>query len=69
MVAIKLEFDGAAIADYFSVDAIGISDSPYRIVPELNIPNYWRKGFLVERLDENVNSEATELNHYSLTRW
>ena len=62
VVAIKLEFDGAAIADYFSVDAIGISDSPYRIVPELNIPKLLAKGILVERLDENVNSEATELN-------
>jgi outer membrane protein OmpA-like peptidoglycan-associated protein len=60
--AIKLEFDGAAISDYFSIDAVGISDSPYLIVADLNIPNLIAKGILVERLDENVNSEASEIN-------
>src|SRR5690349_14293928 len=60
--AIRLEFDGAALTDYFSIDAVGISDSPYLIVADLNIPNLIAKGILVERLDENVNSEATELN-------
>ncbi len=62
VAAIRLEFDGAAISDYFSIDAIGISDSPYRIIPELNIPTLIAKGILVEQLDKNVNSEATELN-------
>jgi len=62
VAAIKLEFDGAAISDFFSIDAIGISDSPYLIVANLNIPNLLAKGILVERLDENVNSEATEIN-------
>jgi OmpA-OmpF porin, OOP family len=62
VVAIKLEFDGASIADFFSVDAVGISDSPYRIVPELNIPKLLAQGILVENLGENVNSTATELN-------
>jgi hypothetical protein len=60
--AIKLEFDGAAISDYFSIDAVGISDSPYMIVADLNIPNLIARGILVERLDENVNSEASEIN-------
>ena len=62
VVAIKLEFDGAAISDFFSIDAVGISNSPYLIVADLNIPNLIAKGILVERLDENVNSEASELN-------
>jgi outer membrane protein OmpA-like peptidoglycan-associated protein len=62
VAAIRLEFDGAALTDYFSIDAVGISDSPYLIVADLNIPNLIAKGILVERLDENVNSEATELN-------
>jgi flagellar motor protein MotB len=62
VAAIKLEFDGAALTDFFSIDAVGISDSPYLIVADLNIPNLIAKGILVERLDENVNSEATELN-------
>jgi OmpA-OmpF porin, OOP family len=62
VAAVKLEFDGAAISDFFSIDAVGISDSPYRIVADLNIPKLMAQGILVERLDENVNSEATELN-------
>jgi outer membrane protein OmpA-like peptidoglycan-associated protein len=62
VAAIKLEFDGAALSDFFSIDAVGISDSPYLIVANLNIPSLLAKGILVERLDENVNSEATELN-------
>lgn len=62
VAAIRLEFDGAAIGDYFSIDAIGITDSPYPLVPDMNIPKLMAKGILVERLDENVNSDATELN-------
>jgi OOP family OmpA-OmpF porin len=62
VAAIKLEFDGAAVSDFFSIDAIGISNSPYLIVADLNIPKLMAKGILVERLDENVNSEATEIN-------
>ena len=62
VAAIKLDFDGASVVDYFSVDAVGISDSPYRIVPELNIPKLLAQGILVENLGENVNSTATELN-------
>jgi outer membrane protein OmpA-like peptidoglycan-associated protein len=62
VAAIKLEFDGAAVSDFFSIDAIGIADSPYLIVADLNIPKLMAKGILVERLDENVNSDATELN-------
>lgn len=62
VAAIKLELDGAAISDFFSIDAVGISDMPYRIVADLNIPNLLAKGILVERLDENVNSESSEVN-------
>lgn len=62
VAALKLELDGAAISDFFSIDAVGISDMPYRIVADLNIPNLLAKGILVERLDENVNSESSEVN-------
>lgn len=62
VAALKLEFDGAAISDFFSIDAVGISDSPYRIVADINIPKLLAQGILVERLDENVNSDAKELN-------
>jgi OmpA-OmpF porin, OOP family len=62
VAAIKLEFDGGAIEDYFSIDAVGISDSPYLIISDLNIPNLIARGILVERLDENINSQSPEVN-------
>src|SRR3990170_5553671 len=31
VAAVKIEFDGAAVPDYFSIDAVAISDSPYPI--------------------------------------
>ena len=62
VAAIKLEFDGAALSDFFSIDAVGISDSHYLIVADLNIPKLIASGILVERLDKNVNSESSELN-------
>lgn len=60
--AIKLEFDGKALPDYFSIDAVGITDSAYPIVANIDIPALLSKGILVDRLDENVNSEYSELN-------
>ncbi len=60
--AIKLEFDGAALPDYFSIDAVAISDSNYPIIADISIPELLSKGLIVERLDDNVNSEFSELN-------
>ena len=62
VTSIKLEFDGAALTDYFSIDAIAITDSNYPIVANIDIPDLLSKGLITERLDENVNSEFTELN-------
>lgn len=62
VTSIKLEFDGAALTDYFSIDAIAIADSSYPIVASIDIPDLLSKGLVTERLDENVNSEFTELN-------
>ncbi|MEK6780986.1 MAG: OmpA family protein [Bacteroidota bacterium] len=62
VVAVKLEFDGAALTDYFSIDAIAITDSNYPIVANIDVPDLLSKGLVTERLDENVNSEFTELN-------
>lgn len=62
VAAIKLEFDGAALPDYFSIDAVAISDSPYPIIADISIPELLSKGLIVERLDENVNSDISELN-------
>lgn len=61
VAAVKLEFDGAAMPGYFSIDAVAISDSPYPIIaaiPQALVDS----GILVESLDENVNSAYNELN-------
>jgi flagellar motor protein MotB len=62
VASIKIEFDGAALTDYFSIDAVAIVDSNYPIVVNIDIPDLLSKGLVTERLDENVNSEFTELN-------
>lgn len=62
VAAIKLEFDGAALPDYFSIDAVAISDSHYPIIANISIPELLSKGLIVERLDESVNSDYSELN-------
>ena len=36
--AVKVEFDGAALPDYFSVDAIAISDSNYPLIADIALP-------------------------------
>jgi len=62
VAAVKLEFDGAALSDYFSIDAIAISDINYPIIANISRPELLSAGILVERLDENVNSDYSELN-------
>lgn len=62
VTAIKLVFDGKALPDYYSIDAVAISDSAYPIIADIDLPELLSKGILVERLDENVNSEYSELN-------
>ncbi|HRI80191.1 MAG TPA: OmpA family protein, partial [Cyclobacteriaceae bacterium] len=62
VTALKLEFDGEAMTDYFSIDAVGISDVNIRIIPNISMPELLSKGLVVEQLDKNVNSDYTELN-------
>ncbi len=62
VTAVKLEFDGEALSDYFSIDAVGISDVNIRIIPNISIPELVSKGLVVEKLDKNVNSDYAELN-------
>jgi OOP family OmpA-OmpF porin len=62
VASIKLEFDGAALTDYFSIDAIAITDSNLPIAAIINIPELLAKGLISERLDNNVNSEYNDLN-------
>lgn len=60
--AVKLEFDGQALPDYFSLDAVAISDSSYPIIADIALPELLSKGLVVEQLDKNVNSDYSELN-------
>lgn len=62
VTAVRLDFDGSILPDYFSIDAVAISDSPYQITPQIDRPELLASGILVERLDEKVNSEYNELN-------
>lgn len=62
VAAVKLEFDGAAVPDYYAIDAVAISDSNYPIVAFIPTPELLASGIVTEVLDENVNSEVNELN-------
>lgn len=62
VAAVKLEFDGKALPDYFSIDAVAISDSHIPIIADIDLPELLSKGLVVERLDTNVNSDFSELN-------
>jgi outer membrane protein OmpA-like peptidoglycan-associated protein len=62
VIAIKLEFDGAAVPDYFAIDAVAITDSSYPIIADIPLAAYLAAGIVIDRLDENVNSEYDELN-------
>ncbi|HET9054173.1 MAG TPA: OmpA family protein, partial [Cyclobacteriaceae bacterium] len=62
VAAVKLEFDGAAVPDYFAIDAVAISDSNYPIVAFIPTPELLASGIVTEVLDKNVNSEVNELN-------
>lgn len=58
--AVKLEFDGAAVPEYYSVDAVAISDSDIPIIAEIDIPEFINSEIVKERLSENVNSKYQE---------
>lgn len=60
--SVKLEFDGAAIPDYFGIDAVAITDSNYPIVADIPLASYLASGIVIEPLDKNVNSEYSEYN-------
>jgi outer membrane protein OmpA-like peptidoglycan-associated protein len=62
VASLKLEFDGAPLPDYFSIDAVAITDSRLPIAALVNVSEMIAKGLLTDRLDENVNSEYKELN-------
>jgi OmpA-OmpF porin, OOP family len=62
VAAVKIEFDGAAVPDYYGIDAVAISDSNYPIIADISTMQLLASGILIETLDKNVNSEYDELN-------
>lgn len=60
VAAIKMELDGAAVPDYFSIDAIAISDSDIPIIAQIDIPGAISEEIYIERLSDNVNSRYKE---------
>lgn len=62
VAAVKIEFDGAALSDYFGIDAIAISDVNYPIIADIPKLQLLASGLVVEALDKNVNSDYSELN-------
>jgi len=62
VAALKLEFDGTALPDYFSIDAVAISDVNIPIIADISIPELLAKGLVIEQLDKNVNSDYSEMN-------
>jgi outer membrane protein OmpA-like peptidoglycan-associated protein len=62
VTAVKLEFDGAAVPDYYGIDAVAITDSGYPIIADIPVATFLASGIVVEQLDKNVNSEYSEYN-------
>lgn len=61
VAAVRLEFDGAALPDYFGIDAVAISDSNYPIIADIPKPLLLASGITTERLSDNVNSKYDDL--------
>lgn len=60
VAALQLEFDGAAVPEYYSIDAVAISDSDIPIVAEILTAEGINPEIYKERLSENVNSKYKE---------
>src|SRR5690349_17805897 len=62
VAAVKLEFDGAALPDYFGIDAVAITGSAYPVIADIPKMQLLASGIIIEALDKNVNSDYSELN-------
>ncbi len=69
VAAVKIEFDGGAVPDYYGIDAVAISDSNYPIIADIPTMQLLASGILIEVLDKNVNTEYKELNPAAFPRW
>lgn len=61
VAAVKLEFDGSVVPGYYSIDAIGITDSETPIDLKLELVPNVKEELVSERLDDKVNSPYEEL--------
>lgn len=61
VAAVKLEFDGDAVPGYYSIDAIGITDSEDPIDLQLELVPNVKEELQAEKLDDRVNSPYEEL--------
>ncbi|WP_296620023.1 OmpA family protein [Marivirga sp.] len=61
VAAVKLEFDGSVVPGYYSIDAIGITDSETPIDLQLELVPNVKEELVSERLDDKVNSPYEEL--------
>lgn len=61
VAAIKIEFNGQVINDYYSIDAIGISDSKDPITVQINVAEDINNDYIPVALDSNVNTIYNEL--------
>jgi OmpA-OmpF porin, OOP family len=62
VASVKLEFDGASVPEFYSIDAIAIADVEIPVFVEVNLPELLNQEMMVERLSNNVNSEYEEYN-------
>ena len=62
VAAVRIDFDGAALPDYFAIDAVAIADSNYPIIADIPKLQLLASGIAIEALDKNVNSDYNELN-------
>ncbi len=60
VAAVKVEFDGSVVNEYYSIDAIGISESAKPTNVEVEIMENLNSNLLAERLSDNVNSPYEE---------
>lgn len=61
VAAIKIVIDCGSVNGYASIDAIAVSDLMVPIVPEINIAKNVNSNLNVQRLSDNVNSDAREV--------
>jgi hypothetical protein len=60
VASVKVELDGSTVAEYYSLDAIGISASAKPMDVEVEIMENLNTNLLAERLNDNVNSPYKE---------